>query len=85
MWESTAKLMPKKTFILVPGYGATGGEKALIWCISSMGMDLVAIVNSSRRNHCWHTNGDIQEFGELNYGDASRKAVEVMIEDISGA
>ena len=46
---------------------------------------LGAIVNSSRGIIAAYKQEAYAEFGELNYADASRKAVEVMIEDISGA
>ena len=46
---------------------------------------LGAIVNSSRGIIAAYKQEAYASFGELNYADASRKAVEVMIEDISGA
>ena len=77
------KLMPK-TFILVPGYGAQGGRgKDLVHFFNEDGLG--AIINSSRGIIAAYKQEAYAEFGELNYADASRKAVEVMIEDISGA
>ena len=73
-----------KTFILVPGYGAQGGKGAdLVHFFNEDGLG--AIVNSSRGIIAAYKQEAYASFGELNYADASRKAVEVMIEDISGA
>ena len=69
MGKVLRKLMPK-TFILVHFFNEDG---------------LGAIVNSSRGIIAAYKQEAYAEFGELNYADASRKAVEVMIEDISGA
>ena len=78
MGKVLRELMPK-TFILVPGYGAQGGKGAdLVHFFNEDGLG--AIVNSSRGIIAAYAS-----FGELNYADASRKAVEAMIEDISGA
>ena len=83
MGKVLRKLMPK-TFILVPGYGAQGGKGAdLVHFFNEDGLG--AIVNSSRGIIAAYKQEAYAEFGELNYADASRKAVEVMIEDISGA
>ena len=83
MGKILRKIMPK-TFILVPGYGAQGGKGAdLVHFFNEDGLG--AIVNSSRGIIAAYKQEAYAEFGELNYADASRKAVEVMIEDISGA
>ena len=83
MGKVLRKLMPK-TFILVPGYGAQGGKGAdLVHFFNEDGLG--AIVNSSRGIIAAYKQEAYAEFGELNYADASRKAVEVMIADIDGA
>ena len=83
MGKVLRKLMPK-TFILVPGYGAQGGKGSdLVHFFNEDGLG--AIVNSSRGIIAAYKQEAYAEFGELNYADASRKAVEVMIEDIGGA
>ena len=71
-------------------YSCTG-----IWCTGwKRCKDLVhffnedglgAIVNSSRGIIAAYKQEAYAEFGELNYADASRKAVEAMIADIDGA
>ena len=83
MGKVLRKLMPK-TFILVPGYGAQGGKGAdLVHFFNEDGLG--AIVNSSRGIIAAYKQEAYAEFGELNYADASRKAVETMIVDIDGA
>ena len=83
MGKVLRKIMPK-TFILVPGYGAQGGKGAdLVHFFNEDGLG--AIVNSSRGIIAAYKQEAYASYGELNYADASRKAVEVMIEDISGA
>lgn len=83
MGKVLRKVMPK-SYILVPGYGAQGGKgKDLVHFFNEDGLG--AIVNSSRGIIAAYKQEAYAEFGELNYADASRKAVEVMIEDISGA
>ena len=83
MGKVLRKLMPK-TFILVPGYGAQGGKGAdLVHFFNEDGLG--AIVNSSRGIIAAYKQEAYAEFGELNYADASRKAVEAMIADIDGA
>ena len=83
MGKVLRKLMPK-TFILVPGYGAQGGKGSdLVHFFNEDGLG--AIVNSSRGIIAAYKQEAYAQFGELNYADASRKAVDVMIEDISGA
>ena len=44
-----------------------------------------AVTYSSFLCHPGYKQEAYAEFGELNYADASRKAVEVMIADIDGA
>ena len=81
MGEVLRKVMPK-SFILVPGYGAQGGTaEGLKPYFNEDGLG--AIVNSSRGIICAYKNEQYKEFGELNYADASRKAVEDMIADIN--
>ncbi len=81
MGEVLRKVMPK-SFILVPGYGAQGGTaEGLKPYFNEDGLG--AIVNSSRGIICAYKNEHYKEFGELNYADASRKAVEDMIADIN--
>ena len=83
MGKVLRKIMPK-TFILVPGYGAQGGKGAdLVHFFNEDGLG--AIVNSSRGIIAAYKQEAYAEFGELNYADASRKAVEAMIADIDGA
>ena len=79
------KLMPK-TYFLVPGYGAQGGKGPdLVNFFNEDGLG--AIVNSSRGIICAYKQDKYKDMGitEENFADASRKAVEDMIEDISGA
>ena len=77
------KVMPK-SFILVPGYGAQGGQgKDLVHFFNEDGLG--AIVNSSRGIICAYKQEAYAKFGPENWGDASRAAVEDMISDISTA
>ena len=77
------KLMPK-TLILVPGYGAQGGQgKDLVHYFNDDGLG--AIVNSSRGIICAYKQDKYSAFGSINYADASRQAVLDMIEDINSA
>ena len=77
------KVMPK-SFILVPGYGAQGGQgKDLVHFFNEDGLG--AIVNSSRGIICAYKQEAYAKFGPENWGDASRAAVEAMILDISTA
>ena len=70
------KLMPK-TFILVPGYGAQGGQgKDLVHFFNEDGLG--AIVNSSRGIIAAYKQEKYASFGAENFGDASRAAVEDM-------
>ena len=74
------------TFFLVPGYGAQGGKGAdLVHFFNEDGLG--AIVNSSRGIICAYKQDKYKDMGITaeNFADASRKAVEDMIEDISGA
>ncbi|MDE7044376.1 MAG: orotidine-5'-phosphate decarboxylase, partial [Acetatifactor sp.] len=79
------KIMPK-AFILVPGYGAQGGQgKDLVHFFNADGLG--AIVNSSRGIIAAYRQEKYKERGITpeNYADASRLAVEDMIADIAGA
>lgn len=77
------KLMPK-TFILVPGYGAQGGQgKDLVDYFNEDGLG--AIVNSSRGIICAYKQDKYAQFGATNYADASRQATIDMINDINSA
>ena len=83
MGKVLRKLMPK-TFILVPGYGAQGGQgKDLVHFFNEDGLG--AIVNSSRGIIAAYKQEKYAHIGELNYADASRQAVVDMVEDISKA
>ena len=83
MGKTLRKIMPK-TFILVPGYGAQGGKgKDLVHFFNEDGLG--AIVNSSRGIIAAYQSKEYESYGEYNYADASRKAVEDMILDISQA
>lgn len=75
------KLMPK-TYILVPGYGAQGGTaRDLVDYFNEDGLG--AIVNSSRGIIAAYKKEEYARFGEENYAEASRQAVEDMIADIN--
>jgi orotidine-5'-phosphate decarboxylase len=77
------KIMPK-TYILVPGYGAQGGQgKDLVHFFNEDGLG--AIVNSSRGIIAAYQNEKYEKFGEEDFGEASRAAVKDMIEDINSA
>ena len=77
------KLMPK-TFFLVPGYGAQGGQgKDLVNFFNEDGLG--AIVNSSRGIIAAYKQEKYASFGPENFGDASRAAVEDMAADIRQA
>jgi len=83
MGKVLRKIMPK-TFILVPGYGAQGGQgKDLVHFFNEDGLG--AIVNSSRGIIAAYKQEKYSKFGAENFGDASRAAVEDMAADISGA
>ncbi len=77
------KLMPK-TYILVPGYGAQGGQgKDLVDFFNEDGLG--AIVNSSRGIIAAYTKSEYSKFGEAHFAEASRQAVVDMLDDIRGA
>ena len=83
MGKILRKLMPK-AYILVPGYGAQGGQgKDLIHFFNEDGLG--AIVNSSRGIIAAYKQEVYQKFGSENYGEASRAAVEDMVKDINDA
>ncbi len=74
------KVMPK-AYILVPGYGAQGGKgKDLAHFFNEDGLG--AIINSSRGIIAAYKQEKYAKFGEENFGDASRAAVEDMAADI---
>ena len=83
MGKVLRKIMPK-AYILVPGYGAQGGQgKDLVHFFNEDGLG--AIVNSSRGIIAAYKQEAYASFGAENFGDASRAAVEAMIADISTA
>ena len=85
MGKVLRELMPK-SYILVPGYGAQGGKGAdLVHFFDKDGLG--AIVNSSRGIIAAYKQEQYQAKGitEENFADASRMAVEAMIEDIKTA
>ena len=83
MGAALRKLMPK-TFILVPGYGAQGGQgKDLVNFFNEDGLG--AIVNSSRGIIAAYKQEKYASFGAESFGDASRAAVEDMAADIRQA
>ena len=83
MGKVLRKIMPK-SYILVPGYGAQGGKgKDLVHFFNEDGLG--AEVNSSRGIIAAYKQEQYAEFGEANFADASRKAVETMVADIDGA
>ena len=83
MGKVLRKIMPK-SYILVPGYGAQGGKgKDLVHFFNEDGLG--AVVNSSRGIIAAYKQEQYAEFGEANFADASRKAVETMVADIDGA
>lgn len=78
--------MMKRTFILVPGYGAQGGRGAdLVHFFDKDGLG--AIVNSSRGIIAAYRQEKYRQQGitEKDFADASRLAVQDMIADIAGA
>jgi len=71
-------------YILVPGYGAQGGTgKDLAGFFHKNGLG--AIVNSSRGIIAAWKQEKYSSYGAANFGEASRKAVEDMLEDIRAA
>ncbi len=83
MGKILRKIMPK-AYILVPGYGAQGGQgKDLVHFFNEDGLG--AIVNSSRGIIAAYKQEKYAKFGEENFAQASREAVEDMVADITGA
>lgn len=83
MGRALRKIMPKN-FILVPGYGAQGGQgKDLVDFFNPDGLG--AIVNSSRGIIAAYTKDEYAKFGDKNFAEASRQAVMDMKADINGA
>lgn len=83
MGKALRKIMPK-SYILVPGYGAQGGKGAdLVQFFNEDGLG--AIVNSSRGIIAAYKQEKYGMFGDENFGEASRAAVEDMIADIRDA
>ena len=83
MGKILRRIMPK-AYILVPGYGAQGGQgKDLVHFFNEDGLG--AIVNSSRGIIAAYKQEKYAEIGEANFADASRRAGEDMIADIDGA
>ncbi|MCI9440968.1 MAG: orotidine-5'-phosphate decarboxylase [Ruminococcus sp.] len=77
------KMMPK-AYILVPGYGAQGGQgRDLVHFFNEDGLG--AIVNSSRGIIAAYKQDAYSRFGAEHFGEASRAAVEAMKEDIQNA
>ena len=83
MGKILRKIMPK-AYILVPGYGAQGGQgKDLVHFFNEDGLG--AIVNSSRGIIAAYKQEKYAKFGEENFAQGSRAAVEDMVADITGA
>ncbi|MBQ3104670.1 MAG: orotidine-5'-phosphate decarboxylase [Lachnospiraceae bacterium] len=83
MGRTLRKLMPK-SYILVPGYGAQGGEGAdLKHFFHEDGLG--AIVNSSRGIIAAWQQEKYASYGALRYAEAARAAVMDMKEDINQA
>ena len=77
MGKTLRKIMPK-SYILVPGYGAQGGKGAdLVHFFNEDGLG--AIINSSRGIIAAYQQEKYEAYGEANFAEASRKAVEDMI------
>ena len=77
------KVMPK-AYILVPGYGAQGGQgKDLAHFFNEDGLG--AIVNSSRGIIAAYKQDAYAQFGPEHFGEASRAAVEATKADIQSA
>lgn len=77
------KIMPK-AMILVPGYGAQGGQgKDLVHFFNEDGLG--AIVNSSRGIIAAYKQEAYAKYGAEHFAEASRAAVEAMAADIRGA
>lgn len=83
MGKTLRKIMPK-SYILVPGYGAQGGQgKDLVHFFNEDGLG--AIVNSSRGIIAAYKQEAYSQYGPENFGAASRAAVKAMTEDIQRA
>lgn len=83
MGKTLRRVMPK-SYILVPGYGAQGGQgKDLVHFFNEDGLG--AIVNSSRGIIAAYQQEAYARYGAENFGEASRAAVEDMAADISQA
>ena len=83
MGKVLRKIMPK-SYILVPGYGAQGGQgKDLVHFFNEDGLG--AIVNSSRGIIAAYKQEKYAAFGPEHFADASRQAVLDMVADINGA
>ncbi|MCF0131472.1 MAG: orotidine-5'-phosphate decarboxylase, partial [Pseudobutyrivibrio sp.] len=83
MGKVLRKVMPKN-YILVPGYGAQGGKGAdLVHFFNEDGLG--AIINSSRGIIAAYQQEKYANYGEANFAEASRAAVEDMLEDINSA
>ncbi len=71
----------KKSYILVPGYGAQGGKgKDLVHFFNEDGLG--AIINSSRGIIAAYKQEAYASYGEKGYADAARAAVLAMKQDI---
>ena len=80
MGKILREVMPK-AYILVPGYGAQGGQgKDLVHFFNEDGLG--AIVNSSRGIIAAYKQEAYQQYGEANFAEASRAAVEDVVKDI---
>ncbi len=80
MGKALRKIMPR-TWILVPGYGAQGGQgKDLVHFFDQDGLG--AIVNSSRGIIAAYKQEKYAKFGPEHFGEASRAAVEDTIQVI---
>jgi orotidine-5'-phosphate decarboxylase len=83
MGKVLRKVMPK-TYILVPGYGAQGGQaKDLAPFFNEDGLG--AIINSSRGIIAAYKMDKYASFGAEGFADASRQAVLDMKEDLRQA
>ena len=83
MGKTLRRVMPK-SYILVPGYGAQGGQgKDLVHFFNEDGLG--AIVNSSRGIIAEYKQEAYARYGAENFCEASRAAVEDMVTDISRA
>ncbi|MDE6635898.1 MAG: orotidine-5'-phosphate decarboxylase [Lachnospiraceae bacterium] len=83
MGKVIREIMPH-AYILVPGYGAQGGQgKDLVHFFNKDGLG--AIVNSSRGIIAAYRQDKYSKFGPEGYADASRQAVIDMKEDLKQA